>query len=70
MMEGQMPRIASLTPEQERKVQDVEKALGSVYVIAYDQPLAPARLADDELETLQDVEKEMPGVVLVAYRKR
>lgn len=67
--DGKRPSFASLTPEQEQKLHDLEKQLGNVYVIAYEQPLVPARLADDEMELLQDAEKKMPGVVLVAYRK-
>ena len=69
MTDGQMPRIASLGAEEEKLLRDVEKQLGNVYVIAYEQPLVPARLADDELEVLQEAEQKMPGVVLVAYRK-
>lgn len=69
MTEEQKRRLASLTPDQEQKVREVEQALGDVYVIAYEQPLVPAHLEEDELRTLQQAESELPGIVLVAYQK-
>ena len=69
MTEEQMAKLASLTPEEEQKLHQVEGEIGDVYVIAYEKPLEPAALEDGELEKLQQAEKQMPGLILVAYRK-
>ena len=69
MTEEQMAKLATLTPEEEQKLHDVEGELGDVYLIAYERPLVPAPLDDGELAKLQEAEKQMPGIVLVAYRK-
>ncbi|NLC58742.1 MAG: hypothetical protein GX774_18055 [Armatimonadetes bacterium] len=69
MTEEQKQRLASLTPDQERKIKEIEDSLGDVYVIAYEQPLVPAHLEESELQVLQQAEEELPGIVLVAYQK-
>ena len=63
------PRFASLTPDQEQKLHDLEKDLGDVYVLAYEPSLVPARLADEKIQEIQETEKDLGGVVLVAYQK-
>jgi hypothetical protein len=40
-----------------------------VYVVAYDQPVVPARLNPEQIKALQDTEREV-GACLVAYEKR
>jgi hypothetical protein len=64
-----MAKLATLTPEEEQKLRQVEDDLGDVYVIAYEKPLEPAPLDDGKLRKLQQAEAEMPGLILVAYRK-
>jgi len=61
--------LAQLTPDQVAKLQEFEQKLGSAYVLAYDDPLIPARLTDEQMAELRKVEAEL-GVCLVAYRKR
>ncbi|MBI3947129.1 MAG: hypothetical protein HY321_14485 [Armatimonadetes bacterium] len=69
MNNGEIPDYADLTPEQLHKIEELERDLGGVYVIAYEQPPVPAHLSDEQMERLQSAERELPGVVLVAYRK-
>ena len=62
------PHIAQLSQQQLARVQDLEKKLGGVYVVAYQQPVAPAPLTPEQLQALQAAEREV-GACLVAYRK-
>lgn len=62
-------RIAQLSPEALAKIQAVERQLGGRYVIAYEQPVVPAKLTPEQLNALQAVEREI-GACLVAYEKR
>lgn len=57
-----------LSAEAEQKVRELERTLGNVYVIAYDQPVIPAALNRDQVSELERVEREL-GVFLVAYEK-
>ena len=68
MTELSKAKVASLRPEAVSKVQEVEKKLGGVYVIAYEHPVQPATLSPAQLAELAKVEEEL-GVCLVAYRK-
>lgn len=69
MTDEQMAQLATLTPEEERKLHETEEDLGDVYLIAYEKPLIPAPLEEEEVQKLQEVEREMPGLILVAYKK-
>lgn len=62
-------KYASLSPDEEQVLHEIEDDLGNVYVIAYDQPLMPARLSDEQLQQLREAENKMHDKVLVAYRK-
>ena len=68
MSEFSKPKVAALPPQAVAKVQDIEKKLGAVYVIAYEHPVQPATLTPQQLAELSKVEDEL-GVCLVAYRK-
>ena len=68
MSELSKPRVATLASQAVAKVQEVEKKLGGVYVIAYEHPVVPATLTQGQLAELSKVEDEL-GVCLVAYRK-
>ena len=68
MSEFSKPKVASLPATAVAKVQEVEKKLGGVYVIAYEHPVEPATLTPQQLAQLTKVETEL-GVCLVAYRK-
>jgi hypothetical protein len=61
-------KIADLPPGSLEKLKSLERELGDVYVIAYDEPLMPARLNEQQMAALQRAESEI-GVCLVAYRK-
>ena len=63
------PRIASLSPTEVAKLETVERKIGNVYVIAYDEPLTPAQLSADQVKLLQQAEQEL-GKCLVAYQQQ
>lgn len=67
MTELPKPAVAQLGPAQVAKVEAVERALGHVYVVAYENPSVPAQLTPKQLEALQQAEREL-GVCLVAYQ--
>ncbi|HHX39910.1 MAG TPA: hypothetical protein GX715_08095 [Armatimonadetes bacterium] len=69
MTDEQMAQLATLTPEEELRLREVEEEMGDVYLIAYEQPLVPALLDEERVRRLQEVEKEMPGRIVVAYKK-
>ena len=48
------------------KLESLEKALGDVYVVAYEKPVVPAQLKPEQVKLLQQAEREL-GVCLVAY---
>ncbi len=58
--------FARLTADQVAQVEKLEKKLG-VLLLAYQQPLRPAKLTRKQLAVLQKAEAAMPGVCLVAY---
>ncbi len=60
--------LASLNEKQLAKLKALEQELGS-YVLAFEQPLAPATLTAEQVQKLQEAEVEL-GLCLVAYRKR
>ncbi len=60
-------QLASLSPEALAKVQDLEQKLGGICVVAYQKPIAPAPLSDQQVKMLQQAEKDI-GACLVAYR--
>ncbi len=60
--------FACLTTEQIGRVEKLERELG-VLLLAYQQPLRPARLTKKQLASLQQAEAAMPGVCLVAYEQ-
>jgi hypothetical protein len=60
--------VARLSPDALSRVQALEKQLGNVYLIAYDQPAAPARLSDEQLQAIQELERDL-GRCLIAYQK-
>ncbi len=68
MTEAKLPPVAALSAEALTKVKALEETLGGVYVIAYEKPLAPAHLTQEQLDALQALESEL-GVCLIAYRK-
>lgn len=68
MTEAKLPPVASLSSEAVAKVQALEEKLGSVVVVAYEQPFVPAQLTQEQLDALWELEKEL-GVCLIAYRK-
>ncbi len=61
------PAVAHLAPPEVAKVEAVEKALGHVYVVAYEKPAAPAQLTPQQVQLLQQAERDL-GVCLVAYQ--
>ncbi|HOM81896.1 MAG TPA: hypothetical protein PLU39_13545 [Armatimonadota bacterium] len=69
MTDEQLAQLATLTPEEERRLREVEDEMGDVYLIAYEKPLVPAPLDEEKLRRLQDVEREMPGRIVVAYKR-
>ncbi len=60
-------QIAPLSPDALARVQDLEKKLGGVCIVAYQQTVTPAPLTPDQLKLLQQTEKDI-GACLVAYR--
>ena len=69
MTDEQLAQLATLTPEEERRLREVEDEMGDVYLIAYEKPLVPAPLDEEKLRRLQDGEREMPGRIVVAYKR-
>jgi len=67
MLEMSAPQVAHLGPAEVAKVEAVERTLGDVYVVAYEKPVAPARLTPEQVSALQKAEREL-GVCLVAYQ--
>ena len=68
MNPSDMPPVASLSKDQVAKLQQIERSLGDVVVVAYQPPTGPANLSPDQLDALQDAEREL-GVCLIAYQK-
>ncbi len=63
-------RIAILSAEEVARVEALERELGEDYVvIAYDKPLQPAELDDEQLRELRRAEAEIGKAYLVAYKK-
>ena len=63
------PKIAQLGRQQVERVQELERDLGDVFVVAYEKPLRPAKLTDEQLAKLQAAEEKTGGVYLVAYEQ-
>jgi len=61
------PRLAELTPDQTRRLQDFENEL-CIALVAYEpeERLRPAILTDDQHKRLREVEQEL-GLALVAH---
>ncbi len=69
MAEPLKPRVAALAPAAVSKLQDLERALGHVQVIAYEKPAVPARLTPEQLSMIQATERDL-NVCLVAYQSQ
>ena len=69
MTEQLEPKIAQLGRQQVERVQELERELGGVFVVAYERPLRPAKLTDEQVAKLQAAEDETGGVYLVAYEQ-
>lgn len=67
MTELPRPSVAHLSPTDVAKVEAVEKAMGDVYVVAYEKPAVPAQLTAQQVQVLQQAERDL-GVCLVAYQ--
>ncbi|MBI4787647.1 MAG: hypothetical protein HY782_11440 [Chloroflexi bacterium] len=68
-MENQAYKLANLSDDQLKKIQEAEPTLGSINLLAFQSvALNPAQLNVSQLECLQGLEKNL-GVTLVAYRK-
>ncbi|NWG08938.1 MAG: hypothetical protein HXX80_01265 [Nitrososphaerales archaeon] len=50
-----------------KKVQDLEKELGDVYLLVVEKTPAIATLSKEHLAKVQKLEKEI-GVILIAYK--
>ncbi len=69
-MSEQSVKVAMLGTDEVAKVRALEEKLGDDYVVlAYDKPLEPAELTDEQLTQLKDVEAELDTAYLVAYKK-
>lgn len=69
-MTDEEPKIAELSEDEVGKVRALEGELGeNVVIIAYDRPLQPATLSQEQVDKLMEVEQELPDAYLVAYRK-
>lgn len=62
---SQQLRIAHLNEQAAAKIRELEKAT-SKHIMAFEEGLRFAALADDELEKIQALEKEL-GIVLIVY---
>jgi hypothetical protein len=58
-------QVASLSPEQIRKLKELEEKLGTI-VVAYQQKYRFADLTDEQVALLQEAERDL-GVTLLAY---
>jgi hypothetical protein len=61
--------VAALSAESLARVQEVEKDLGDVVVVAYQKPVVPAALKPKQVKRLRKAEEEL-GVCLVAYEAK
>jgi hypothetical protein len=61
------PTYARLKKTQLKKVQELEKELGDVYLLAIEKTPAIAILSKEHLAKVQKLEKEL-GVILIAYK--
>jgi len=60
-------KYARLTDSQLKKIQNLEKELGNVYLLAVEKVPTIASLSEKDLSKIQKLEKEI-GVILVAYK--
>jgi len=63
------PKLAMLNAQQVAKVRELEAQLGDdVVILAYDKPLEPAELTDEQVEKIKQAEAELEKVYLVVYK--
>jgi hypothetical protein len=60
------PSLAMLSAGQVAIVEQLERDLGGLFVLAYERPLQPATLTPDQIERIRKAEREL-GTCLVAY---
>ena len=60
MTDEQLAQLATLTPEEERRLREVEDEMGDV-TSPREKPLVPAPLDKEKLRRLQDVERRCRG---------